>query len=58
MNDTAIMLILMKHLAYSMRDIDWDWDQLTEDEKEAFESQETFEKIRARFDEVYPGGVQ
>jgi len=34
--------LLMKHFVYSMNDIDFEWDLLTDSEQEIFETEETF----------------
>lgn len=37
--------LLLNHFIYSMEDIDFDWNLLTEKEKESFENEDTFNTI-------------
>ena len=37
-----LTLLLFKHFMYSMKDIDYDWNLLTDKEQEIFENEATF----------------
>jgi hypothetical protein len=40
-----LTVLLLKHFMYSMKDIDFDWNLLTDSEQEIFENEETFNVV-------------
>jgi hypothetical protein len=52
-SDNKSLLLLLKYFGYSMKDINFEWDKLTETEREIFTSKENFEEIKTLYDILY-----
>jgi len=51
--DNKSLVLLLKYFGYSMKDINFEWDKLTETEREIFTLKENFEEIKTLYNTIY-----
>jgi hypothetical protein len=52
-SDNKSLVLLLKYFGYSMKDINFEWDKLTEREREIFTLKENFEEIKTLYNILY-----